>query len=31
MRISGGDARKLINALEIIATTSGKKGDTIVS
>lgn len=30
MRISGGDARKMINALEIIATISGKKNETIV-
>lgn len=30
MRISGGDARKLINALEIIATTSKKKDDVVV-
>lgn len=30
MRISGGDARKLINALEIIATTSKKVSDTII-
>ena len=30
MRISGGDARKMINALEIIATTSGKENSTVV-
>jgi len=30
MRISGGDARKLINALEIIATTSKKKDDVVI-
>lgn len=30
MRISGGDARKLINALEIIATTSKKKDNVVV-
>lgn len=29
MRISGGDARKLINALEIIATTSKKKDNVV--
>lgn len=30
MRISGGDARKLLNALEIIATTSKKKDNVVV-
>ncbi|MGE5317322.1 MAG: AAA family ATPase, partial [Chloroflexota bacterium] len=30
MRISGGDARKMINALEIIATISGKENSIIV-
>lgn len=30
MRISGGDARKMINALEIIASISGKKDKTVV-
>lgn len=29
LRISGGDARKLINALEIITTSSRKKGNVI--
>lgn len=29
MRISGGDARKMINALEIIATIKSKQGNTI--
>jgi putative ATPase len=30
LRISGGDARKLFNALELIVTTEGKRGKEIV-
>lgn len=30
IRISGGDARKLINVIEIIATTSPKKDNTVI-